>query len=94
MASDSASSRSEEACGAGIPVPGAPNYVFATWRAALQSAQDGIESAYAYRRRLVRQASDAGLSYREIGEGLGLSSAAVGKIMGRSRAGLDDPIDG
>jgi DNA-directed RNA polymerase specialized sigma24 family protein len=73
------------------PDAGKPGYIFPTWRAALADAQARIAGAYEARQRLVRAASDAGLSYREIGEAIGLSAAAVGKIVNRSRATLDDP---
>jgi predicted XRE-type DNA-binding protein len=77
-----------------IPVPKrpGPGYVFGSWRDALADAQAQIGSAYSYRQRLVRKASEAGLSYREIAEALGLSPAGVSKIMDRKRASLDDPV--
>lgn len=68
------------------------DYVFPTWRAALADAQARIGDAYAARARLFRAASEAGLSYREIGEATGLSAAAVGKIIGRKRASLDSSV--
>jgi DNA-directed RNA polymerase specialized sigma24 family protein len=77
-----------------LPFPDAPAYVFPTWRAALADAQARIGDAYEKRRQMFRAASDAGLSYREIGEATDLSPAAVGKIIGRGKTTLDSPVTG
>lgn len=77
------------------PEQGQTGYVFPTWRDALADAQGRISGAYAYRARLFKQAHEAGLSYREIGEATGLSAAAVGKVLGKkNRATLDSPASG
>lgn len=68
------------------------DYVFPTWRAALADSQSRIADAYAQRARVFRRASDAGISYRDIGEATGLSAAAVGKIIGRERQTLDSIV--
>lgn len=74
------------------PADDLSGYVFPTWRAALSDAQVRIADAYEKRRRLFVKASEAGLSYREIGEATGLSAAGVGKIIGRDRTTLDSPV--
>lgn len=69
----------------------ASGYVFLTWRAALKDSHERIADAYEKRRRTFRAAADAGLSRREIGEAVGLSAAAVQKIIGKdAKATLDD----
>lgn len=68
------------------------HYVFPTWRAALEDSQKRIGDAYAQRARMFRAASDAGLSYRDIGEAAGLSPSRVCTIIGRERATLDSPV--
>jgi hypothetical protein len=71
--------------------PDGPNYVFGTWRDALSHAQGQIAWAYERRARVFRAASDAGISYRDIGKATGLSAAGVAKIIGRERQTLDSP---
>lgn len=54
----------------------------ATWRERITEAARGVDAAYATRRDVFQQASDAGLSLRQIGSAAGLSAATVHKIIG------------
>jgi hypothetical protein len=80
------------------PLPGPvpddqnPKWAWPTWREALIDAFEGVGAAYDRRRRIAQAAFDAGLTFRQIGEAVGMSAAGVQKIIGRQRNGdLDAP---
>lgn len=75
----------------GGPLIGHGKFVYPSWREALIHAHGGIERAHEQRRRTFAAAHDAGLSFTEIADVVGLSAAGVHKIVGKKSATLDSP---
>lgn len=76
-----------------VPHDRADGYVWPTWREALVDACAGVTIAYDRRRRVIQSAYDAGLTFRQIANAVGMSPAAVHKIIGRQRGVPDALLD-
>jgi AcrR family transcriptional regulator len=65
----------------------------ASWRDKIRDAAEGVERAYDTRRSVFKEASDAGLSMRQIADAAGISAAMVCRDIGNAktpRTSLDD----
>jgi DNA-directed RNA polymerase specialized sigma24 family protein len=77
----------------GVVLDGDSGYAWPSWREALADAFGGVDRAYERRRQVVQAAYDAGLTFRQIGNAVGVSAATVHRIIGKQRGKSDDLLD-